>query len=122
MPTSKHIDAMHPPSAYPPEVEVAIEQITQRLRDGLHPSRIYLFGSYARRDYGPDSDLDFLVVVPFSGEPRFRRAQQACQLLHGIGVPKDVLILSEEEWNRERRSGVSLSNVVEKEGILLYEA
>jgi hypothetical protein len=62
------------------------------------------------------------VVVPFSSEPRLRRAQQACRLLHGIGVPKDVLVLSEEEWTRERRSGVSLANVVEQEGILLYEA
>ncbi len=120
--TSKHCDAVQSPAPYPPEVEAAIGQVTQRLRDGLHPSRIYLFGSYARRDYGPDSDLDFLVVVPFSSEPRLRRAQQAYRLLHGIGVPKDVLVLSEEEWTRERRSGVSLSNVVEQEGILLYGA
>lgn len=122
MPTSEQFDAVLLPGRYPTEVEAAISQVTQRLRDGLHPCRIYLFGSYARRDYGPDSDLDFLVVVPFSSEPRLRRAQQAYRLLHGIGVPKDVLVLSEEEWTRERRSGVSLANVVEQEGILLYEA
>jgi len=122
MPISKNIDAVQSPKAYPPEVEAAIEHVTRRLRDGLHPSRIYLFGSYARRDYGPDSDLDFLVVVPSSSERRLHRAQQAYRLLHGIGLPKDVLVLSEEEWSRERRSGVSLSNVVVQEGILLYES
>ena len=122
MPTEKTFASVQLPKPYPPEVEAAIDQVIQRLRDGLRPSRIYLFGSYARRDHGPESDLDFLVIVPFSDEPRYRRAQQAYRLLHGIGVPKDVLVLNEEEWNRERRSGVSLSNVVEQEGILLYEA
>jgi predicted nucleotidyltransferase len=29
-----------------------------------HPWRLYLFGSTARGDAGPDSDYDFMVVVP----------------------------------------------------------
>jgi len=42
----------------------AIEEITRRLVEFYSPLRIYLFGSEARGDAGPDSDLDFLVVVP----------------------------------------------------------
>jgi uncharacterized protein len=35
----------------------AIREITRRLIDYYHPERIYLFGSAARGDTGPDSDL-----------------------------------------------------------------
>ena len=42
----------------------AIDEITRRLVDYFHPERIYLFGSVARGDDGPDSDLDFGVVLP----------------------------------------------------------
>ena len=42
----------------------AIDEITRRLVEFYNPVRIYLFGSEARGDAGPDSDLDFLVVVP----------------------------------------------------------
>ncbi|MGA2326094.1 MAG: nucleotidyltransferase domain-containing protein [Bryobacteraceae bacterium] len=42
----------------------AIEEIKRRLIEFYRPVRIYLFGSASPRDAGPDSDLDFLVVVP----------------------------------------------------------
>ena len=41
-----------------------IEEMTRRLVEFSRPDRIYLFGSEARGEAGPDSDLDFLVVVP----------------------------------------------------------
>ena len=44
--------------------DAAIAEITKRLIAACQPVRIYLFGSVARGDDGPDSDLDFLVVVP----------------------------------------------------------
>ncbi len=44
--------------------EEAIGEITRRLVEFYRPVRIYLFDSEARGDAGPDSDLDFLVVVP----------------------------------------------------------
>jgi len=42
----------------------AIEEIKRRLIEFYRPVRIYLFGSASPRDAEPDSDLDFLVVVP----------------------------------------------------------
>jgi predicted nucleotidyltransferase len=41
-----------------------IEEVTRRLIDFYRPVRIYLFGSEARGEAGPDSDLDFCVVLP----------------------------------------------------------
>ena len=51
----------------------AIAEITRRLVDYYHPERIYLFGSAARGDGGPDSDLDFCVVLPDEAPPAFYR-------------------------------------------------
>jgi len=42
----------------------AVATITKRLIEYLRPERIYLFGSAARGDSGPDSDLDCCVVLP----------------------------------------------------------
>jgi predicted nucleotidyltransferase len=52
-----------------------IDEMTRRLVDFYHPVRIYLFGSEARGEAGPDSDLDFLVVVP-DDTPEFMKPRE----------------------------------------------
>lgn len=44
--------------------EEAITEITGRIVEARRPVRVYLFGPVARGEEGPDSDLDFLVMVP----------------------------------------------------------
>jgi len=60
----------------------AIEEITRRLVDYYHPERIYLFGSATRGDGGPDSDLDFCVVLP--DDARLASTGQVCIALYGM--------------------------------------
>lgn len=99
-----------------------LSEIVQRLVDALEPERIYLFGSRARGDAGADSDYDVLVVVSHSDIPAHRRDQWAYRALKGIGVAKDVLVWTREEF--ESRSSVvsSLPATVLREGRLLYAA
>ncbi len=40
-----------------------LAEIVRRLVDAYQPRRVYLFGSKARGDEGPDSDYDLLIVV-----------------------------------------------------------
>lgn len=108
----------HPVEAADP----VIGQIVRRLVTALAPERIYLFGSQARGDAGPDSDYDLLVVVPTSKAPRYRRDQAAFHALLGIGVAKDVLVLTHEEFEQQRSVVCSLPATVEREGVLLYAA
>lgn len=98
------------------------QTIVRRLVSALSPERIYLFGSQARGDAGPDSDYDFLVVVRTSTLPRYRRDQAAFEALVGVGVAKDVLVLTHEEFERQRTVVCSLPATVEREGVLLYAA
>jgi predicted nucleotidyltransferase len=99
-----------------------VEQIVRRLVSALSPERIYLFGSQARGDAGPDSDYDFLVVVHSSTLPRYRRDQAAFAALLGVGVSKDVLVLTHDEFEQQRTVVCSLPATVEREGMLLYAA
>lgn len=46
-----------------------LAEIVRRLVEAYQPERIYLFGSVARGDAGPNSDYDLLVVVPDDAPP-----------------------------------------------------
>jgi len=102
--------------------QAVIESIVQRLVAALSPERIYLFGSQARGEAGSDSDYDLLVVVPTSTLPRYRRDLAAFEALRGVGVAKDVLVLTYDEFERERQVVCSLPATVEREGVLVYAA
>ena len=53
-----------------------LAEMVQRLIEALRPERIYLFGSTARGEAGPDSDYDLLVVVPAATGPGYRLGQR----------------------------------------------
>lgn len=104
-------------SRYPVLVEMV-----RRLVASFHPERIYLFGSHARGDSSLGSDFDLVVVVPKSSLPRYRRDQEAFRALVGVGVSKDVIVFTSDEFERKRTVVCSLPATVEREGILLYAA
>ena len=97
-----------------------LEQITQKLATTLNPEQIILFGSYAYGEPNEDSDIDLMVIVSHSDEPRYRRSRQAYKVLRGIGVPKDILILTRAEVEKKARVTTSLVNQALLQGKFLY--
>src|ERR1700683_4240887 len=81
-----------------PTKQEVIEEMTRRLVAFYRPVRIYLFGSEARGEAGPDSDLDFLVVVPDDTPDQRMRPGDAYSLLSGLGMPKDVITLRQSDF------------------------
>jgi predicted nucleotidyltransferase len=76
-----------------------LAEIVRRVVEVADPDRIILFGSAARGDMGPDSDVDLLVVK--SGVPHRRRlAQQIYTNLFGVTVPVDVVVVAPEDIER----------------------
>ncbi len=74
-------------------------------------SKVILFGSHARGDARPDSDLDFLVVEPSVPDHR-REMVRLHHVLQPLRVPADVLVTTAaifEEWR-------------DTPGTVLYEA
>ena len=68
--------------------------VVRRITNAVEAQRIVLFGSAARGEMGPESDLDLLVVVP-DGTHRRRASIEVFRSLRGIGVPKDVVVVTE---------------------------
>lgn len=97
-----------------------LQKIVDRLVAGLHPERIYLFGSQAREEAGPDSDIDLLLVVPDSDLPRHRREALSYDLLWGLTAPVDLIVLTQAEFQRSSRVKTSLASTVQTEGKVLY--
>ena len=63
-------------------------------------ARVILFGSYARGEETPDSDLDFLVIEP-KVEDHFAESIRLAKLVGELGVPADVVVASHDhvlEW------------------------
>lgn len=108
--------------AYLPKKDNALDEMVRRLVEAYKPERIYLFGSHARGEAGPDSDYDLMVIVRRSEMPLYKRAQEAFRVLQGIGVPKDVIVLTEDEFCRKQSVVTSLPATIKREGKLLYAA
>ena len=85
----------------------------------FQPERIILFGSHARGEAGPDSDVDLLVVMPVRGSVRDTRLAIRAAL-HGVPVPVDVVVTTPEDfaWRREVVSTIEWSAA--REGKVLY--
>jgi uncharacterized protein len=99
-----------------------LREMVQRLVAAVNPERIYLFGSMARGDAGPDSDYDLLAVVAASDLPPHRRDIQAFRALCGVGAAKDVVVYTREEFESRSLAPSSLPATVLREGKLLYAA
>jgi uncharacterized protein len=86
-----------------------IEQAARRLAAATpSPARIVLFGSHARGDAGPDSDLDFLVIER-EVQDRHGEMVRLGREVRSLGVPIDVVVVSEEyaaKWAKVKGSTV----------------
>jgi uncharacterized protein len=98
-----------------------LAELVRRVVEVARPDRIVLFGSAARGEMGPDSDLDILVVK--SGvEHRRRLAQDIYMNLIGVGMGVDVIVLTPEDIEAQRDSVGSIVGPALDEGRVIYAA
>lgn len=104
------------------KLQEIIERITKRIVKTIQPEKVVLFGSHA---YGiPDnsSDLDFLIVVKQSDQPRYKRARNLRRQLWGMTeIPKDLLVYTEAEINEWKNVKEAFITSVVEQGKILYE-
>ena len=87
-----------------------------------HPKllRLGYFGSYARGDWGVGSDLDLVAVVKESGLPfEYRSARWN---LDALPVPSEVLVYTEQEWQRLHEKGGRFARTLDREAVWIYLA
>lgn len=106
----------------PGRSDPVVEEIVRRLVEAYQPERIYLFGSAARGEAGPNSDYDVLLVVPDDASAPRLRARRAYEVLWGIGVAVDVVVWRRSAFDEIAKVATSLPASVVREGILLHAA
>jgi predicted nucleotidyltransferase len=100
----------------------AIVEMTRRLVEYYRPERIYLFGSIARCDGGPDSDLDFCVVLPDDAPASLYRPG-VHRALWDVGTAVDVVRWPASDFDMRAASvEASLPATTTREGKVLYDA
>jgi predicted nucleotidyltransferase len=104
------------------EKDPVLTEVVRRLVRAYEPDRIYLFGSCARGEAGPDSDYDLLVIIPDTAPPERRRSRLAYEVLWGTGIATDVLVWTRERFDSRLHLKASLPAAVLREGKLLYAA
>jgi predicted nucleotidyltransferase len=85
------------------------------------PARVLLFGSHARGDAGPDSDLDFLVIEQ-EGDGHFEEMIRLRRCLPPLGVPVDILVMSEQLVQRRSKVPGTMVRTALREGRLIAES
>src|SRR5713226_2533073 len=100
-------------------VRTHIDRMVKRIVKKFHPERVILFGSHARADAGPDSDVDLLVVMVFEGAPRDKELEIRL-VLHDILVPKDVIVTRPEDFAWRKDVVGTIEWPAAREGKVLY--
>lgn len=104
---------------YPPPDVLA--RLIQQIVAAVHPLRIVVFGSAARGDMHPDSDIDLLVVMP-EGVHRRRTARDLYRRLRGIGLPFDVIVATPADLDRHKDNPGLIYQTILREGRDIYVA
>ena len=98
-----------------------LEELVKRIVDAVHPLKIVLFGSAARGQMGPDSDVDVLVVMP-EGTHRRRTAQFLHTRMLGIGMPVDILVATDTDLKEFKDNVGLIYGTILEEGRDVYAA
>jgi len=102
-------------------VDQEIEKLVQRIVDAVHPLRIILFGSAARGELTPDSDVDVLVVMP-DGTHRRKTAQYLYGVISGVKVPYDIVVATPSDLEKHRDNIGLIYRTILEEGEEVYAA
>jgi predicted nucleotidyltransferase len=103
----------------------AARQVPSELLDPLvayfNPRRVILFGSAARGEAGPDSDIDLLVIVDDDTPPEKVTLRAGYEARRSYRRAADVFPIRAATFERKRRIIGTLASEADLDGIIVYE-
>ena len=110
-----------PQGAFTKPSTALVNDLVRRIVEGVHPLRIILFGSAARGEMGPNSDLDVLVIMP-DGTHRRKTSQLLHERMWGLGFAKDIIVATAGDVRRHGDDPGLIYSSALREGRELYHA
>jgi uncharacterized protein len=96
-----------------------LQELVRRVVDSVHPRRIILFGSAARSEMGPNSDLDALVVVADQSDCRAVH-KILSRKLRGLGCATDVVVVRRGDLDQYGKNPYLILHRAHSEGKEVY--
>ncbi len=101
--------------------EAVVERFVRDIVAAVHPLRIILFGSRARGEERPKSDVDFLVVMPEGTDRRAVSSRLYCEIPRR-GTSMDVLVATPSILQKHHDNPGLIYRTILKEGREVYAA
>ncbi len=101
------------------DISPELQQFINTVADQYKPDRIILFGSYVKGGYGPDSDIDIIVVMPTNKNGKQAAAEIMEQISPEINISLRVFSLA--EFAERKRLYCPLITDAVNEGVIVYE-
>ena len=96
-----------------------IQILADKIAREFHPEKIILFGSHARGNARPDSDVDLMVIMN-SGQHPAKTAAEITYRVHPRRYPLDLMVRSPETIRRRLQMNDWFLRDVIHEGRVLY--
>jgi len=97
-----------------------IKEVIDTIIAGYCPTKIILFGSYAKGTATESSDLDLLIIKE-TDEPKYRRSVAIRKLFSSQPCAMDILVYTPKEYERLLTYKSLIPYIATKEGKILYE-
>jgi predicted nucleotidyltransferase len=102
-----------------PATKACINRMVKRIVKEFKPDQVILFGSHARGEAGPDSDVDLLVVMPVAGSAR-EKAIEVQLALHDFLTPLDIIVTTPENFAWRKNYVGTIERPAAMEGKVLH--
>lgn len=96
-------------------------EVVRRILRVAKPERVILFGSAARGELTPDSDIDLLVLEPAPVDTR-QRSVLFADALRGLGFPFDVIVMTSDRFEETKDVIGGVAYPAHKFGRVIYES
>ena len=99
----------------------AIDDVIRQIADKFKPEKIILFGSYARGNPRPESDVDLLIVM----DTPLREVQQEILIQKNLEMDLfglDLIVQTPRKLQERVALGDSFLREILRDGIIVYEA